>query len=175
MNIFVLDSNQKKAAQMHNDKHIVKMILETSQLLCSVHHAINIDDEEYRENIPYRMAHKNHPCSIWARDCKENYMWLQKFGVELFKEYNYRYEKHHKSYDVIKWCGENIPDLKSKGDITRFALAMPDECKVNDAVKSYRNYYRIHKQYWERKNKKTGSVDKIPHTWTKREKPEFMF
>lgn len=172
MNIFVLDTDQKKAAQMHNDKHVVKMILETAQLLCTVHHMTKSDED--RESIPYKINHKNHPCSIWARECKENYLWLQKFGEELFKEYVHRYGKYHKSYDVIKWCAENVPTLKENGSITEFKCAMPDECKVDNPVQSYRNYYRMYKQYWERKNKKTGEVDKIKHTWTKRETPQFM-
>ena len=112
MNIFVLDKDPKKCAEYHNDKHVVKMILETAQLLCGVHHMA-----ESKLDIPYRLSHKNHPCSIWARECIENYVWLCDLGMELCKEYTYRYGKRHKSQDIIEWCITNHPPLKETGDL----------------------------------------------------------
>lgn len=141
MNIFVLDENPQIAAQMHNDKHVVKMILETAQLLCGVHH---MTDSQYV--IPYKLSHKNHPCSIWSRGCIENYTWLCDLGIALCDEYRHRYGKRHKSLDVIEWALFHRPNLPTNGDITPFALAMPDECKVNSAVESYRTYYIMHKK-----------------------------
>jgi hypothetical protein len=141
MNIFVLDKDTKRCAQYHNNKHVVKMILETAQLLCGVHHAI-----EAQYEIPYKLSHKNHPSAIWARECLENYIWLCDLGLELCEEYTYRYEKRHKSQEVIEWCLLHAPNLVEKGDITPFALAMPDECKVGDAVQSYRTYYMVEKR-----------------------------
>jgi hypothetical protein len=141
MNIFVLDENPQIAAQMHNDKHVVKMILETAQLLCGVHH---MTDSQYV--IPYKLSHKNHPCSIWSRECIENYTWLCDLGIALCDEYRHRYGKRHKSLDVIEWALFHRPNLPTNGDITPFALAMPDECKVNSAVESYRTYYIMHKK-----------------------------
>lgn len=137
MNIFVLDYDPKLCAQMHCDKHVVKMILETAQLLCGVHHMVESNVE-----IPYKLSHKNHPCSIWARECVENYVWLCDLGLELCKEYTYRYGKRHKSEEIIEWCILNIPNLKENGTVTNFKLAMPDECKIgNNAILSYRKYY----------------------------------
>lgn len=141
MNIFVLDTNTKKCAQYHNDKHVVKMILETAQLLCGVHH---MTESQYE--IPYKLSHKNHPSAIWARECMENYIWLCDLGLELCREYTYRYEKRHKSQDVIEWCLTHKAKLRYNDDITPFALAMPDECKVDNAVDSYREYYRTEKR-----------------------------
>jgi hypothetical protein len=141
MNIFVLDENPQIAAQMHNDKHVVKMILETAQLLCGVHH---MTDSQYV--IPYKLSHKNHPCSIWSRECIENYVWLCDLGIALCDEYRHRYGKRHKSLDVIEWALFHRPNLPTNDDITPFALAMPDECKVNSAVESYRTYYIMHKK-----------------------------
>jgi hypothetical protein len=136
MNIFILDWDVKKCAVYHNDKHGVKMILETAQLLCGVHHVTetNID------NIPYKLSHKNHPCSIWARESLTNYLWLCELGLELCREYTYRYEKRHKSQDIIEWCLFNKPNIEDKG-FTEPAKAMPDEYKVKSVVQSYRNYY----------------------------------
>jgi len=139
MNIFVLDKDPKTCAVYHNDKHVVKMILETAQLLCGVHW---VEGGE----APYKLSHKNHPSAIWTRECIENYIWLCDLGLELCAEYTYRYGKRHKSQDIIEWCLLNAPNLPTKGDITPFALAMPDECKVGDAVASYRVYYMVEKR-----------------------------
>jgi len=136
MNIFVLDLDTKKCAEYHCDKHVVKMILETAQLLCGVHWATESPYE-----APYKLSHKNHPCAIWARECIENYIWLCDLGMELCEEYTYRYGKRHKSQAIIEWCIINKPYIRENGDITPFALAMPDEYKVSSAVESYKNYY----------------------------------
>jgi hypothetical protein len=140
MNIFVLDYDQQRCAQMHCDKHCVKMILETAQLLCGVHHMVGGD-------APYKLSHKYHPCSVWSRECIENYVWLCDLGIELCKEYTHRYGKRHKSQDIIEWCMLNLPDIVENGDITPFRLAMPDECKIEgDTIGSYRKYYIEHKK-----------------------------
>jgi hypothetical protein len=95
---------------------------------------------------PYGLSHKNHPCSIWARECMENYVWLCDLGIELCEEYTYRYGKRHKSQDIIEWCMINLPNIEEKGELTPFRLAMPDECKVGDPVESYRKYYNVFKK-----------------------------
>ena len=136
MNIFVLDWDVKKCARYHNDKHVVKMILETAQLLCGVHHMTG----KVTDQVPYKLSHKNHPCSIWAREDLNNYLWLCELGLELCREYTYRYDRRHKSQDIIEWClfhKPNIPDV----DFTMPPKAMPDHYKVADPVQSYRNYY----------------------------------
>jgi hypothetical protein len=156
MNIFVLDENPQVAAEMHNDKHVVKMILETAQLLCGVHH---MTDQSSSDQVPYKLSHKNHPCAIWARQCVENYIWLCDLGLALCAEYTHRYGKRHKSQDIIEWCLINTPNIKENGDITPFALAMPDECKTISAVESYRQYYITHKR--------------AISTWKNRDKPNW--
>jgi hypothetical protein len=136
MNIFFLDEDVKKCAQYHVDKHVVKMILETAQLLCGVHHVTTHDTS----HVPYKLSHKNHPCSIWCRESLSNYLYLCELGLELSKEYTYRSGKRHKSQYVIEWClinKPNIPDI----EFTEPAKAMPDEYKVKSVVESYRNYY----------------------------------
>ena len=87
MNIFALDNDVKVAAQWHVDKHVVKMPLETAQMLCTARHELG----EKPESIPYKVAHKNHPCTIWCRTSSENYDWLCDLGMVLCKEYTYRY------------------------------------------------------------------------------------
>jgi len=130
MNIFVLDYNPVKAAQMHCDKHVIKMVLESVQLLCSVHHITS-----NRSDIPYRLTHKNHPCSIWVRKSYSNYIWLLDLTRALLDEYTYRYGKKHACERVYDWCAINLPNIEDKG-LTDFALAMPDEFKCDDTVQN---------------------------------------
>ena len=138
----------KKCAEYHCDKHVVKMVLETAQLLCSAHHVIDQVTNKYRpsnDQVPYKLAHKNHPCSIWVRESLTNYLYLCELGLELCKEYTYRYEKRHKSQEVIEWCVTNKVKICDKG-FTEPPKAMPDEYKVKDVVESYRNYYMVEKR-----------------------------
>jgi hypothetical protein len=133
MNIFVLDRCQSICAKWHMDKHIVKMPLETAQMLCT---AIIVRGGE----APYKIAHKNHPCSIWARETTDNFMWLLNLGVELCKEYTFRYGKVHKCLEVIVGCEKQL-GLIPKGSLTEFVQAMPDEYKKDDPIEGYRAYY----------------------------------
>lgn len=141
MNIFVLDTNVRLAARYHNDKHVVKMILESAQMLCTVYHAFGFDGD-----IPYKKAHINHPCTVWARTSIENFMWLLSLANELLTEYTYRYGRIHASTRVIDWCEENFTSIENKftiRELTPFAQAMPDKYKMpnGNAVAAYRKYY----------------------------------
>ena len=155
MNIFLLDTDTRKCAQYHCDKHVVKMILETAQLLCGVHHMT----DQVTDQVPYQLSHKNHPCAIWSRESLSNYLYLCDLGLELCKEYTYRYGKRHKSQDVIEWCVTNKPNICDK-EFTEPARAMPNEYKVDSVVESYRNYY-------------IGEKSKIA-VWKNREIPEWF-
>jgi hypothetical protein len=142
MNIFVLDLNQELCAQYHVDRHVVKMILETAQLLCT-------SLRFYGADYGYKMTHINHPCSIWARESRENFNWLKKLGMELCKEYTFRFGKIHKSQEVIEkaFC-ENIFSKKIIAEgLTEFAQAMPENYKGNEPVIAYRNYYKNEKKH----------------------------
>jgi hypothetical protein len=136
MNIFVLDKDPRKAAQFHNDKHCVKMILEHCQLLSS---AVNILSSNTIEGV-YKTTHINHPCSKWVRESRGNYQWLIEATEELFQEYTKRYGKHHKSYTIFQKL-MSLKELVPEGDLTSFAQAMPEEYKNSDPVKAYRTYY----------------------------------
>jgi hypothetical protein len=155
MNIFILDYDTKKCAEYHCDKHVVKMILETAQLLCGVHHMV----DQSTEQVPYKLSHKNHPCAIWSRESLSNYLYLCDLGLELCKEYTYRYGKRHKSQDVIEWCVVNKPNIPDIG-FTNPPKAMPDEYKVDSVTESYRKYYMGAKSSFT--------------TWRNRNKPEWF-
>lgn len=164
MNIFFLNWNPRKAAEYHCDKHVVKMIIETAQLLYTAHWVLETP------NMPlnsYKITHKNHPSAIWARESLANYLWLCSLGWWLCKEYQFRYnndkkQKIHKTEAHIVWLLNNHPKL-SKINMTPPKLAMPDEYKMSDPIESYQKYYI------EAKLKKKGIVK-----YTKREAPEFI-
>jgi hypothetical protein len=138
MNIFVLDYDPVKAAQMQCDKHVVKMPLETAQVLCTAFP---------KGKAPYKLTHFNHPCSIWCRESRENYNWLIEHGLALCDEYTYRYGKNHKSREVILWCEKNMNSIHFKKDRkTHFVLCFDNKFKIGNAVQSYRYYYNQEKQ-----------------------------
>ena len=141
MNIFVLDKSPIISAQMQCDKHIVKMPLETAQMLCSVWHRYG-----QGMNVPYKEAHRNHPCTLWAGNDGANYDWLWQHGMELCFEYTRRYNKIHKCQQVIMDliidnCEFEFDNMGRHG--TPHPQCMPDEykCAFDDAVQAYRKYY----------------------------------
>ncbi len=151
MNIFVLSNCPKEAAKMHCDKHVVKMCLESVQMLCSVFYT-----KGYVGNIPYKLTHKNHPCSIWARNTENNFNWILEHSRALFDEYTKRYKKIHKSQKVLEWCEKNKTVLSffSK-DLEPFPIAIADDklCRKvegfdkKDRIEQYRLYYIFDKPF----------------------------
>jgi hypothetical protein len=140
MNIFVLDYDIDKCAEYHCDRHIVKMITETAQILSSVYY---FTDEEYK--APYKLTHINHPCCVWARESLSNWVWLRDLGIALYNEYKYRYnDKMHKAGEVILTLEKpSIPD----NGLTKQPQVMPEYCRRMDVVEAYRNYYIQEKQH----------------------------
>jgi len=107
MNIFFLDADVKKCAEYHCDKHVVKMILETAQLLCSAHHITN----QVTDQVPYKLSHKNHPCSIWVRTSLSNYLYLCELGLELCKEAKKTFATWKKREVPIWYLENNLVSL----------------------------------------------------------------
>lgn len=150
MNIFALDRDPGRAARYHCDKHVVKMVLETAQLLST---ALWIANEPRarrleRRGLIYRPTHQRHPCVLWTAERGANYRWLAQLGTALVAEYRYRYQnRHHRSAPVIEYCADGWTDAESEehwsriGRRTPFALVMPDKYKSADAVAAYRRYY----------------------------------
>lgn len=126
MNIFILSRSPDEAAQMQCDKHVVKMCLETAQILSTI------------VGGPYKPTHANHPCVKWAGESYSNFFWLREHGIALCREYTYRYGKVHKCEEVIKSirCNSFLPYIG-----TKFVQCMPPEYKHEDAVTAYRAYY----------------------------------
>jgi hypothetical protein len=163
MNIFYLDSDPVVCAQMHCDKHVVKMILESCQLLSTAHRVLDGHSRieksasgrnvkrwylnDLRQGILYGATHINHPSAIWCRENILHYAWLRELLDALLEEYTHRYEKIHKCETIAKYLMFPPYALgRLVEDFTEPPPAMPDECKVkNDSVLSYRNYYIMHK------------------------------
>jgi hypothetical protein len=157
MNIFVLDENPEVAAVYHGDKHVVKMIVETAQLLSTAHHYYNSPIAP----LVYKKTHVNHPSTIWVRTNSTNYTWAFALLKFLLKEYTHRYGKIHSTSSLVDNLSHIPQGMPITTNITPFALAMPDQYKIKgNAVESYRQYYLHEKQsVW---------------SWKKREIPFWM-
>lgn len=163
MNIFYLDSNPQKAAEYHHDVHLRKMILETSQLLSTAHHVLGSSSHSL-SNV-YKKTHVSHPSAIWVRQNRATYQWGVELLNALHEEYRYRFDKTHASLRVAPFLAKYPFDI-GVGDLIPPPLCMPDEYKTDDAVESYRNYYR--KAKMQDKNGKSLAF------WTRRSMPSWL-
>lgn len=142
MNIFSLHKDPRIAARYHCDTHVVKMILESAQLLCTAHRIIDGDDDLANERGLYKSTHKNHPSALWARASAGNYCWLHELLYSLCNEYTFRYGKVHKvERDGLLLRLAVLPAGIQITPRTQFAMAMPDEYRSADPIESYRRYY----------------------------------
>jgi len=177
VNIFYISEDPFEAAQMMVDKHVVKMILESAQLLSTAHRLL--DGEEYvgqslsgrkakrwrlpdeRDSNIYQATHINHPSAVWCRESSENYYWLFRHFAALMAEYTYRYGKKHKCDGPLSVSLMQAPLKITKGKLTKMPSAMDDQYKISDdPLTNYRNYYKIGKSRM--------------HRWTKRQPPEWI-
>lgn len=162
------------------DRHVVKMILETAQLLSTAHRVLDGTEVrlllekdgktrkkkvwvlgDHRNDVLYNATHINHPSAIWARQSVENYNWLVEHLFALSDEYTYRYGKRHKTMDKLGYEIQAPPFNLKDWDHTPMPSCMAEEYIVSkDPVTNYRNYYKLGKT-------------KI-HTWKKRKPPEWI-
>lgn len=150
MNIFALSDSPVLSAQYQHDKHVVKMTLETAQLLSTAARYTPPDfvndymsDRDFKKL--YKPTHFNHPCSKWARNNPNNFKWLCEHGLALAAEFKHRFKHDHRSGAIIRICANAIAHNRSQGEVEPFAMAMPDEYKTSDPVLSYRQYYLAEK------------------------------
>jgi len=178
LNIFYIDEDPVQAAQWMVDKHVVKMILESAQLLSTAHRIL--DGVEYagksktgrnkkswvlrdsRELVVYSATHVNHPSAVWCRKSLENYNWLVEHFFALGEEYTFRYGKKHKCLTGdLPFMLQSPPFALKEYDWTPMPSAMADEYKIsNDPLTNYRNYYKIGKSNL--------------HKWSNRQPPEWI-
>jgi hypothetical protein len=157
MNIFILSENCKEAAKFHCDKHVVKMILESTQMLATAAIANGAPEESLpvtKEGKPYRATHANHPCTRWASESMGNYFWLHHLLENLCIEYQSRYGKIHSCESNLNRtmdCARYIPF----GFITPFPVAISEDaicrklCGFDSmsTVQKYRAYYLLDKAH----------------------------
>ena len=151
MNIFVLDKDPTMAAKYMDDVRLPKMCVESAQMMASALRRHGATDKQMpltKAGKPYKGGYKHHPCTIFAGDSRDNFMWLADHALELCNEYFRRFDKVHGCHGPIVLMRDmNIIDkIIPKGELTPFAQAMPDEYKDDDVVKAYRSYYKS-KQY----------------------------
>ena len=157
MNIFYLHPNTQKCASYHCDKHVVKMILESAQLLSTAHHE---HDSPFSAQV-YRKTHANHPSAIWTRESTRHYRWLYRLFEALSAEYTHRYSKTHKSFAKLASILQNIPDNMPTTTWSDPPQCMPSIYKQCDTVSAYRAYYLGDKTFAEWRHSKK------PHWFTK--------
>jgi len=152
VNIFYVDRCPKAAARALCDKHVVKMVLETAQILSTTL-------QRYAERPDlYRPTHTRHPCVIWTGQRLTNYRWVLRHGAALAREYERRYGRRHKSADIIYRCA-HINVFLPRG-WTEPPQCMPDIYRRKDTVEAYRAYYRADKARFARWERGTP-----PPTW----------
>ena len=158
MNIFYLDSNPLLAAQYQCDKHIVKMVLESAQMLCTAHWLL---ESRYVNEKFYRLTHPYHPSCKWTRETSGNYNWLYCHFLGLCDEYRFRYGKIHLTGKKLRDDLARPPDSIPLGEITLFAMAIPEQFKSDCPIESYRAYYQ-------------SKSKQFKMTWTKRVVPNWF-
>ena len=141
MNIFYLSNCPEQSAKYMYNKHVVKMILETAQLLCTAHHMLGLENSYDTSYVPYKCSHKNHPSSVWVRESADNYFWAYEHMLELGKEYTRRYGKEHLTITKCKDILYNFPKNISNKSFVQPPQCMPDEYIKSDAVDGYWAYY----------------------------------
>jgi hypothetical protein len=142
MNIFYLDEDPILAAQAQCDAHVVKMILESAQMLCTAAHVALQASGRESVVVPYRSTHINHPSAVWVRQDALHAEWLVDHARALGEELTFRFGSVHASIAVIDAIWPVLLDLMPFGTFKAPPLAMPDEFKGRDPVASYRAYYR---------------------------------
>lgn len=173
MNIFYLSADPDECARWHIDKHIVKMPLETTQLLSTAHRILDGTPQtittprkktvwtlpDDRETTLYKATHANHPSCVWTRQSDANYVWLLNLCKSLLAEYTYRYGKIHGCAKLLPVLSV-VPRRISHSKFVPPPPAMPDICKRHTVIESYQEYYRTHKHSFA--------------SWKHREPPPFM-
>ena len=131
MNIFYLDEDPEVAAIVQYNKHVVKMILESAQMLCTAHHELLNNPD-----VPYKPAHVNHPSTIWCRQNTRHYFWLYEHMLALGEEYTHRYGKIHSSITKCKEPLRLAPFNMKTYAFEQPPQCMPDEYKADCAILS---------------------------------------
>lgn len=151
MNIFILDKDIKQNAKYHVDKHVRKQLLESVQILQNAYY---VTSQEHLAT--YKKTHIGNRFCKWATESIENWLWLRDFAFELYVEYEHRFEKPHKSGELLLTMEiPNLPNIERTDFAFNVGKVTPTKCVVDD----YRKYYNTEKQHM--------------YQWTNREIPKW--
>ena len=157
MNIFVTDPSPTLSAQVLPDKHVVKMPLESCQMLaivCSEKWGHGYGEIHKTNGEPYKTdkgAFRGHPCTIWANESNINAWWLVAHAMALCEEYTHRYGKVHSCEKTVLEAGHLIPFTLERPK--SFAFAGPDEFKYDSSIDTLTKYKRyIASKPWVKDN-----------------------
>lgn len=184
MNIFYLDRDPVLAAQYHTNKHVIKMVLETAQLLSTAHRVVDGIDNKLpdtdtrfkpdRDDVLYLATHISHPSAVWARATVGNYMWLYALFLALLQEYTHRYGKTHACnklkdylrYPPAKIVGSSFSDPPFCGPREIWTDNLDSRPSI---VECYRLYYATHKiDGW------SHDLARVETQWLDRSVPEWL-
>lgn len=149
MQLFVLDDDPYTAGRYYYDTHVIKILVEAAQMMCTA----------YPAGVPpYKHTHVNHRCAKWVRECSGNFRWTLSLAYSLAHQYTKRFNKTHKTSNVLAWIDLHKPEIPN-GYRTPFVQNIPEELRLEDPVLSYRKYYMTVKRHLAK--------------WTKTEKPDW--
>lgn len=168
MNIFFLSANIQENANFYAKKHVLKIIIEITQMLYNAHHFAGTEFN----HTPYRATHINHPMSKWVRQCQANYLYSVQLGILLCNRYTLEFHKQHACQVRLQWCQKHIPAIfdtqvinhyKSTEDLPSNCSPIPVCAQVDfhhpSIVFSYRMYYLVQKQHLLTAEEKANYVD----------------
>jgi len=169
MNIFITHNNPIICASDHCDVHLRKMIVETAQLLSTAH--VELDGVQ----VAYKPTHRNHPCAVWVRADTKNYKWTAELFYFLLKEYNFRFNKQHKSGDHLQALMKTPSYISGSHVNSRddfwpegFVTAMPDDYVLESVETSYKDYLNDKFKEWLSRERP------MKVEWTKRNTPSWV-
>jgi len=171
MDIFVLHEEPSECVKLYSDVHVTKMLIESCQLLSTVHKLTGTSESV----IPYNATQTSHPCIKWLLRSRNNYIWLAVLAANLDIEYTYRTGKNHKSSNATEWLLAHVPDSLMDVPQTPFIIGFNtskfyvEVGMAASVIDVYRAFYKKYKQGYSRKD---GTH--ITYKWSKRGKPEFM-
>lgn len=186
MNIFLLATLPRDAARLHCDKHVVKMILECTQLLYTTFHLWGITVQPTREISPYAPTHRHHPCTLWAAGCQAHFKWVLELAFGLCERYSSIYGRRHACVDHLVNISQNTLDhmperinaddwlawvrnaLGCRNPIRHGTRSAPHGCAfgvlcVSDDVDSDCDVVAVYHNYYARK----ALVDQVRMRWGK--------
>jgi hypothetical protein len=174
MNIFCTNNDPIISAQELCDQHCrSKMQIESAILLqhCFSNQVL-LSAPPTKKGTPRKSGkgYFNHPCAVWVRESKANFMWLCDHALEMFNERDYRWptSTEHFTKTFITWCKSNVSSVSLclKAELTPFAVAINPETNCRkiigfdqlSTIDKYKQYIRLDKPF---------------ATWTKRSKPDW--